>query len=85
MKKNINLKELFQSSNKDYEMEMKSKIESITRRDELIFVDIINNNNYYKGLTILKSEIFPEPSNDSRIVIKKYIINLMNILNQGCI
>ena len=71
MNKIINLKELFQSSDKCIELEIKSKIESITSKNELIFIDAIDGENYYKGLTIKKSEIFPKPSCDNLILIQK--------------
>ena len=76
MNKIINLKELFQSSDKCIELEIKSKIESITSKNELIFIDAIDGENYYKGLTIKKSEIFPKPSCDNLILIQKIYYKL---------
>ena len=70
MRKNINLKELFQKSNKSDKVEIKSKIEDITSQGEYFFVNIIDNNYYYKGLTIIKNEIFPKPSISNVIAIK---------------
>lgn len=67
----INLKKLFQSSNKSYETNIESKIEAITPKDESFFIDIINNNICYQGFSIMKSKIFPEPNCYSPILIKK--------------
>ena len=71
MDKIINLKQLFQRPNKSIEIEIKLKIESITSKNELIFIDIIDSENYYKGFTIMKSDIFPQPSCESIILAKK--------------
>ena len=67
----INLKELFQKPNKCYEIEIESKIEKVKTKEEFLYVDIINGNNYYKNFYLLKGEIFPEPSCGNLIIIKK--------------
>ena len=67
----INLKELFQRSNKSYETNIESKIETIIPVAESFFINIENNKIYYQGFTIMKSEIFPEPACNSLIIIKK--------------
>ena len=71
MRDNINLKELFQRTDKCVNVELISKIEEITSKGEFFFISIIDNNYYYEGLTILKSEIFPKPSINNVISIKK--------------
>ena len=71
MKKNINLKELFQKSNKCDEVEIKSRIKDITSLGELFFVNIFDSNYYYKGLTIMKNEIYPKPLIGNTIAINK--------------
>lgn len=59
---NKTLKELFLIKNKCYETKIESKIETIEPRNEFYFVDIIEDENYYQGLTIIKSELFSEPT-----------------------
>ena len=71
MSDNINLKELFQRPDKSDKVEIISKIEEITSKGEFFFINIIDSNYYYKGLTIMKNEIFPKPSIDDVIAIKK--------------
>ena len=71
MNEHINLKELFQRTNKCYEVEIESKIEEIIAENEFLLVNLIDNKKYYKGLTIRKSEIFPMPTCNNLIKIKK--------------
>ena len=68
---NKTLKELFLIKNKCYETKIESKIETIEPRNEFYFVDIIEDENYYQGLTIIKSELFSEPTCNSLITINK--------------
>ena len=68
---NNTLKELFLIKNKCYETKIESKIETIEPRNEFYFVDIIEDENYYQGLTIIKSELFSEPTCNSLITINK--------------
>ncbi len=75
----INLKELFQRANKCYETNKEIAIETIIPGDESFFVNFIADKIYYKGLIIMKSEIFPEPTCDSLIVIKKICYRLDEI------
>ena len=71
MDKIINLKQLFQRPDKSIEIEIKLKLESITSKNELIFIDFFDSKNYYKGLTIMKSDIFPKPPSESIILTQK--------------
>ena len=76
MSNNIDLKKLFTRPNKCDETIVESKIEEIKPKNEFFVVDIINNKNCYKGLIIKKSEIFPKPSIESLIIIKKIYYRL---------
>ena len=82
MDKIINLKQLFQRSDKSIEIEIKLKLESITSKNELIFIDIFHSENYYKGLTIMKSDIFPKPSSESIILTQKIYYKFDEVFQQ---
>ena len=67
----LNIKDLFQRSNKCYELRIESEIKAVIAEDERFFVDIFDDEYYYKGLTIMKGEIFPEPIPGHLLSIKK--------------
>ena len=64
------LNQLFLRKNKYCETRIESKIEAIILQKELYFVDIIEDENYYQGLTIIKSNLISEPTYMSIITIK---------------
>ena len=64
------LNQLFLRKNKYCETRIESKIEAIILQNELYFVDIIEDENYYQGFTIIKSNLISEPTYMSIIIIK---------------
>lgn len=63
---------LFNNPDKSCNINVIARIESIIERnDELIIVTLKNNKIEYKGITIIKGDIFPSPKKDNIIKVNK--------------
>ena len=63
---------LFNNPDKSCNINVIARIESIIERnDELIIVTLKNNKIEYKGITIIKGDIFPPPKKDNIIKVNK--------------
>ena len=63
------IKMLLNDRNKSVEVNIKGKIQKIIDEGEYLSVEVECDDNIYKGLTIIKSDIFPIPNENDSILI----------------
>ena len=73
MSSSINLK-TFLSRSKETEISIEPQIAQIAFKDEFIFIDTVYKDFYFKGLTIMKGDIFPVPKRYNKILIDKFYL-----------
>ena len=70
---NCNLKD-FLSRSKQTEISIETQIAQIAFKGEFIFIDAVYKDYYFKGLTIMKGDIFPVPKRYNKILIDKFYL-----------
>lgn len=67
----IDFHKIFYNQDKSYDISLIAKIDSITDLGDIFEINLLNDGIDYKGISIVKGEIFPNPKKDDFISIDK--------------